>query len=235
MKHTILEKPIVPVINPTENQKAVLAKIVAAETPKLAANDISKNRNLVVARDMLKKLGFITLDDEGATLTDEGTKVLTDQGLADDMGELTDSGRKVAFADDPEKEAEGEAGFGGETDLDAGGMGGGRGEDPFAMEKYTAISHLRAQAITESLESVPKQILRNLSPEEQHQLRQVIDDKAELMDFNDLYEKLFDYFMSEMPYGTAKARTGDPDQWIVDRLRGDIGEGPFRAHHPWDD
>ena len=83
---TILEKPIVPVMNPTENQKAVLTKIVAAETPKLAAADISKSSNLVSARDMLKKLGFITLDDEGAALTDEGTKVTTDQGLTDDMG-----------------------------------------------------------------------------------------------------------------------------------------------------
>ena len=105
-------------------------------------------------------------------------------------------------------------------------MGGGFGEG--------AIKTLRAQAIAESMENVPKQVLRNLSPEEQHQLRKVLDDRAELMDFDDLYEKLFDYFMSEMPYGTAKARTGDPDQWIVNRLQGGV-EGPFRAHHPWDD
>lgn len=29
---------------------------------------------------------------------------------------------------------------------------------------------------------------------------------------------LFDYFISEMPYGTAKARTGDPYNWIYNRV-----------------
>ena len=35
-----------------------------------------------------------------------------------------------------------------------------------------------------------------------------------------LYEDLFDYYMhsGEMPYGTMKARDGDPDVWIADRL-----------------
>ena len=35
------------------------------------------------------------------------------------------------------------------------------------------------------------------------------------------YEKLYEYFTAEtgeMPYGVAKARTGDPDLWILDRL-----------------
>lgn len=36
----------------------------------------------------------------------------------------------------------------------------------------------------------------------------------------DHFDELFDYFCrsGEMPYGTAKARTGDPYQWIYDRL-----------------
>jgi hypothetical protein len=34
------------------------------------------------------------------------------------------------------------------------------------------------------------------------------------------YEKLYDYFCNngEMPYLVAKARTGDPDAWILDYL-----------------
>lgn len=35
------------------------------------------------------------------------------------------------------------------------------------------------------------------------------------------YEKLYNYFAFEayeMPYGVAKARTGDPDEWILDRV-----------------
>jgi hypothetical protein len=40
-----------------------------------------------------------------------------------------------------------------------------------------------------------------------------------------LYEVLFDYYMDEMPYGTAKARTGDPYEWISDRFYDDMGGG----------
>ncbi len=35
------------------------------------------------------------------------------------------------------------------------------------------------------------------------------------------YEKLYEYFAfetGEMPYGTAKARDGDPDLWILEEL-----------------
>ena len=37
------------------------------------------------------------------------------------------------------------------------------------------------------------------------------------------YEKLFEYFAfetGEMPYGTAKARDGEPDTWILEKLEG---------------
>ena len=36
-----------------------------------------------------------------------------------------------------------------------------------------------------------------------------------------MYEKLYEYFAfttCEMPYGTAKARDGDPDTWILEHL-----------------
>lgn len=35
------------------------------------------------------------------------------------------------------------------------------------------------------------------------------------------FDKLFEHFAfesGEMPYGTRKARTGDPDQWILERV-----------------
>ena len=36
----------------------------------------------------------------------------------------------------------------------------------------------------------------------------------------DLIDKLYTHFTSngEMPYGVAKARTGDPDQWIEEHM-----------------
>lgn len=45
-----------------------------------------------------------------------------------------------------------------------------------------------------------------------------------LMDQKNLYSELFSYYMDsgEMPYGTMKARDGDPEEWILDRLE-DMG------------
>ena len=37
------------------------------------------------------------------------------------------------------------------------------------------------------------------------------------------YDKLYAYYASDMPYGVAKARTGDPDEWILNRLEEDLG------------
>ena len=44
--------------------------------------------------------------------------------------------------------------------------------------------------------------------------------KHDLDDFPKLYDSLYSYYTNngEMPYGTAKARDGDPNQWIYDQL-----------------
>ena len=44
---------------------------------------------------------------------------------------------------------------------------------------------------------------------------------------DDLMDKLYAFFVEKMPYGTAKARTGDPHEWISDRIE-DIILGPYR-------
>ena len=40
----------------------------------------------------------------------------------------------------------------------------------------------------------------------------------------DVEEKLFSFYMDsgEMPYGTAKARDGDPQEWIFNRLTSEL-------------
>lgn len=57
-----------------------------------------------------------------------------------------------------------------------------------------------------------------LTDEDVAQIMAVRADRADLTD--ELYEKLFPIFMDsgDMPYGTMKARTGDPYNWISDRL-----------------
>jgi len=44
---------------------------------------------------------------------------------------------------------------------------------------------------------------------------------------NDLYEALFDYYydLGEMPYGTAKARDGDPYEWVAQNLESHLRGG----------
>ena len=38
------------------------------------------------------------------------------------------------------------------------------------------------------------------------------------LDDSDLMFDLYGHFQEEMPYGTQKARTGDPDEYIYDKL-----------------
>lgn len=39
----------------------------------------------------------------------------------------------------------------------------------------------------------------------------------------DLYDALYDYYQDDMPYGTKKARDGDPYEWVADRFGADLG------------
>ena len=45
----------------------------------------------------------------------------------------------------------------------------------------------------------------------------ILDD-GDIYDNEKLYEELYEYFLEDMPYGTQKARDGDPVQWITEHL-----------------
>ena len=45
-----------------------------------------------------------------------------------------------------------------------------------------------------------------------------IKDLEEIEYGGDCFGELMDLFAEEMPYGVMKARTGMPDEWIIDRL-----------------
>ena len=67
-------------------------------------------------------------------------------------------------------------------------------------------------------------ILERLTTEERQIIFDILDGNEDydlMLNYPDLYEKLYDYYVFEtaqMPYGTAKARDGDPDVWILDQL-----------------
>ena len=45
-----------------------------------------------------------------------------------------------------------------------------------------------------------------------------ITDLDEIEYGSQCYDELMDYFADEMPYDVQKARTGMPDEWIIDKL-----------------
>ena len=58
---------------------------------------------------------------------------------------------------------------------------------------------------------------------EYEQIKKILESN-DITDLDDIeyggqcYDELMDHFADEMPYGVMKARTGMPDEWIIDRL-----------------
>ena len=46
----------------------------------------------------------------------------------------------------------------------------------------------------------------------------VLNKDIDQLDDPILMEDLYNHFQEDMPYGTQKARTGMPDEWIADKL-----------------
>lgn len=61
-------------------------------------------------------------------------------------------------------------------------------------------------------------LFATLTPEEINFLKAFVNGEEDLYSEPELMEKLYDYYWEEIPYGIAKARTGDPDQWFYDKL-----------------
>lgn len=114
----------------SETQKIIMARIASAENPHVAFESINEGVNLVSAAKQLANLGLIQMGGGQASVTDKGNGILSDEGLADKTGGLTEEGQKYAEMKGPS-----EKGHDTEppqpTDTDAGGnMGmGGLGGD----------------------------------------------------------------------------------------------------------
>jgi hypothetical protein len=71
-----------------------------------------------------------------------------------------------------------------------------------------------------------------LTDDTHHTLKHILHtygrDVRDFLQYGDLsdhlYDALFDYYHEDMPYGVAKARSGDPYEWISDRLYQDLGD-----------
>ena len=84
-----------------------------------------------------------------------------------------------------------------------------------AMLKYAGVP-LRESVLTDSTGHTLDHILQRFS-------REVADfERGGDLD-QDLFDALYDYYFDDMPYGVKKARTGDPYEWISQRLADDLG------------
>lgn len=76
----------------TNIQKAVLAAVFNSPTPEAAFEAINGSPALVTARNILERLGLISIESTKASLTDEGNAAIVANNIADESGQLTDVG-----------------------------------------------------------------------------------------------------------------------------------------------
>lgn len=71
----------------------------------------------------------------------------------------------------------------------------------------------------------PAELERIMTPE---RVKAFEDNNFDIYGIDDstLFDELYEFFVNsgEMPYGTAKARDGDPDQWISEVIFKEYGE-----------
>ena len=81
----------------------------------------------------------------------------------------------------------------------------------------------KMEAVSEGVGEVMR--AAGLGADEINFVSQILDNQIDSADFygTPAYDKLFEllaFDWGEMPYGTAKARDGMPDEWILDYLQG---------------
>lgn len=86
-KYYLAEKADIQVhpaaFRPTEHQRDVLSKVQVADSPELAADQVSRGQHFVEARDILIRLGFLEVVDGGLVLSSTGEDLVAAQGLED--------------------------------------------------------------------------------------------------------------------------------------------------------
>jgi len=86
-----------------------------------------------------------------------------------------------------------------------------------------SINSLRRLAGMEVMENVLTDNTHHTLKHIIHTFRRDIHDFIQHGDLSDhLFDALYDYYHDDMPYGVAKARSGDPHEWISDRLHRDL-------------
>lgn len=114
----------------TDNQKRVMARILAAPTPAVAASEISNNQNMIGATQTLVRLGLIHYNNDDAAITDQGLQIMKNEALVDETGQLTPDGEELAHTDISGKPTQSQAAPPPETSDVTGDMMGGAPAGP---------------------------------------------------------------------------------------------------------
>lgn len=91
----------------------------------------------------------------------------------------------------------------------------------FAQGPPTSVGQLAAKGWMSGAKAMQHEL--QFSDKEMSDLILVAKGKADIDDFPNMFESLYGYYMSEMPYGTAKARDGCPYEWISEKLWDELG------------
>jgi hypothetical protein len=102
-------------------------------------------------------------------------------------------------------------------------QGMAEGDNLATFEDINSIRNLAGLPVAESrLMDSTGETLQHIMGRFKHEVRN-FEDGGEMHD--DLYHALYDYYSDngEMPYGTQKARDGDPYEWVADRFASELG------------
>jgi len=230
MVRGLTERRILTNIHLGDFQKKVLSKIVAANDEHDAYSDVSVGDiNMIAARDTLEKIGMIDIDQgqEVVSVTSQGMEAMKNENLIDDMGQLTDEAQEYIYDDDEQQAAEPQPGVapGAEPGAEMGQQDMGGGQQPGGMGGQ-AGPDLDLGGGRPPMESIIRETSGSgLTQDEHRDIRAFVEGTMEWYDMSvTAQDKLYGVWVHEMPYGTAKARTGDPDQWIADRMQSDLDD-----------
>lgn len=83
--------------------------------------------------------------------------------------------------------------------------------DQFNDVRIAPICRARAEAEERAIEAMPLEAF----------IREVVNGRLDITDAKNHNQALYEKYFEEMPYGTAKARDGDPDEWLFERISED--------------
>jgi hypothetical protein len=103
------------------------------------------------------------------------------------------------------------------------------------LNEYTAVTYGQKTGLEESrLMDAAGETIDHILNRFKHEVKK-FEQNGDLDD--DLYEALFDYYSDagEIPYGIAKARDGDPMEWVAQNLQSHLSGGGIVGGNPDED